>query len=667
MSVHYITEVASEPAESCAVPAPAPAPQSVVAPPPNEDPDLKVFEAVADYQGRGWHVLPLDRSAGYFAASKAEQESFTCAPEDIGTVFAGKDVGLHLAQSKIVGIDVDCSEAVPFLLAWLPPTCVVGREGKPCSWLFYRVDGEIAQNVSFRDCDETGKAVGELGGVKVHAVVALPPSRHRKTHKPLVWIDQSDPRIVEAQHFMAVVSTCFAMALIVRRWPGPHNRHEPTLALAGAFARLGWSLKQAEDAIRILVKLTNDHKLDDRLNEVRSTYKRYQASEQITGLSSLVKLLDSDTGCQKYLGRNLRDWLGMNNHDGAQEHGESGATQTRPLSVYALSAANLLNLDLAEPEFIVHPFLAAQALIMLFAMRGVGKTWVALELAVSVAIGRDFLAWAVPKARRVLFIDGEMSLASIKFRLKALLGNAEPPANLTIISSELLWRDNAPLNISQPRQQQRVDELLAELAEHGQKFDLIILDNLSSLVSGIEENSNSELDQFLQWLVKLRSQGYSVMAVHHAGKNGEQRGASRREDLLDTVIKLEDRKSVGLTSAKGASFEMKFTKLRGEPPDPISLAVTLTKDDQGNVKWLHEEGQKLPAYMKIVQGIHEHKPVTQNALAKQLGCSKQHVSAMIKIGVAKGLLNKGGMSLTPKGMELLAPLIHEMQEYANAL
>ena len=36
--------------------------------------------------------------------------------------------------------------------------------------------------------------------------------------------------------------------------------------------------------------------------------------------------------------------------------------------------------------------------------------------------------------------------------------------------------------------------------------------------------------QFQEWLLRLRRRGVSVLIVHHAGKGGEQRGKSRRED-----------------------------------------------------------------------------------------------------------------------------------------
>lgn len=630
--------------------------------------EKEVFKVVAKYLQQDFHILPINRKKGYCVLKKEQQTAFTCSLLEIESKFKGMDVGVDLWSSGLVGVDVDCLEVVEFLQKLLPPTCVVGREGKATSWMIYRLTGMIPKNLSFQGCDENGEVNGELGGLKVNAVVALPPTRHRKTQEVLTWTSVADPALIEAQQFVKIIGTCFAMALIARHWPGPGNRHEPTLALAGCLARAGMSFAEAKAAVRVLASVTGDAKLDERLNEVKSTYDHHLKGESTTGLPRLVKLLAATSGVQSYLEQNLKKWLCPNGASNTHEDIGSATGQSKSLSKYALSLGELMGMELPEQEFIVYPWLPLQALVMLFAARGVGKTWAGLELAISVALGRDYFAWTVPKPRRVLFIDGEMPLNSLKTRLKMLLGTTPSPPDLKIISSELLLRDNAPLNISQPHQQQRIDDLLNEMKVLGKAPDLIILDNLSSLVTGIDENSNSDLDQFLQWLVKLRSQGYSVMAVHHAGKNGDQRGGSRREDLLDTVVKLEKRESLNLVTTEGACFEISFTKLRGELFKPKSLVVALTTDGNGNHQWKHEEGHKQPAYMNIVQGIHEHKPVSQVELSEKLGCSRQHISTQVNACIDKGLLkkkgphNKTGLSLTPKGLEAVAALAVNPQD-----
>jgi hypothetical protein len=53
------------------------------------------------------------------------------------------------------------------------------------------------------------------------------------------------------------------------------------------------------------------------------------------------------------------------------------------------------------------------------------------------------------------------------------------------------------------------------------------------------ENEGESWVPMATWALARRREGRSVVFVHHAGKSGQQRGSSRREDLLDTVICLK--------------------------------------------------------------------------------------------------------------------------------
>ncbi|HVW56726.1 MAG TPA: AAA family ATPase [Rhizobiaceae bacterium] len=206
------------------------------------------------------------------------------------------------------------------------------------------------------------------------------------------------------------------------------------------------------------------------------------------------------------------------------------------LANFLLSAKTLAGLDIPPRDMIVVPFIATNSINLMYARRGLGKTWVGLTLAKAIALGEDFLAYEVPEARPVLFIDGEMPLADLQARVKAIgAGNID---NFEILSSEILHRDLHALNINREEDRELITAMLDRMAEQGRKPALIIVDNLSSMRMGVEENDNSALDLILLWLLTLRHKGYAILLVHHASKSGDQRGASRLEDLLDTTIKL---------------------------------------------------------------------------------------------------------------------------------
>jgi hypothetical protein len=100
-----------------------------------------------------------------------------------------------------------------------------------------------------------------------------------------------------------------------------------------------------------------------------------------------------------------------------------------PARLKVLTAAELLAMEITEREMLLDPFFPAKGLVMFYSKRGVGKTFVALCIAYAIASGGSYLRWKAPKPRRVLLIDGEMPLVTLKERLAniALSSATEPP------------------------------------------------------------------------------------------------------------------------------------------------------------------------------------------------------------------------------------------------
>ena len=118
--------------------------------------------------------------------------------------------------------------------------------------------------------------------------------------------------------------------------------------------------------------------------------------------------------------------------------------------------------------------------------------------------------------------------------------------------------------------------------------DLLILDNLSTLLTSRSEAASDAWVPMQKWFLRLRREGKSVLLIHHAGTNGRQRGTSRREDALDTVIAL--RRPENYSPEQGARFEIHFEKLRnrvdavGAMPFEAKLD-TLDVDGQRQIRW----------------------------------------------------------------------------------
>lgn len=326
-----------------------------------------------------------------------------------------------------------------------------------------------------------------------------------------------------------------------------------------------------------------------------------------------------------------------------QEPQEATNEGGRPLMEFVLTAPELAALELPPREYIVEPFIPEQSMTMMYSKRGTGKTFTAVTLGLCVARGEDFLGFHVGRERRVLYIDGEMTTAELQQRILALC--PKPPENLMIVPSEALFREDRPLNLQDEGDRERVNELLRALETGGRRPDLIILDNLSSLCGGVDENDNSALDSFLHWLVGIRHAGHAVMMIHHAGKSGSQRGASRREDLLDTSIELKeppkkDENGDELPRHPGAHFILWFPKTRGRRPEPEEIELKLIEDGNQLV-WTVDEVRVIDGSIELLKTIWETKPETQKQLAIYKGVTSGRISQICKKLRQRGLLEKG--------------------------
>jgi len=343
-------------------------------------------------------------------------------------------------------------------------------------------------------------------------------------------------------------------------------------------------------------------------------------------------------------GKDITDWLNMGHTIDELEKlvqsttpyvaavpAEQSPTHLPLELLRVVSIDELLRMALPPRQMLLAPFLPSQGLVLLFAKRGVGKTHVALGIAYAVATGGQFLRWSAEKPHKVLYVDGEMPAVSMQERLKMLklMNTKQPEPNFFNIVTPDLQSGLMP-NLSLDEGRQALDKLIVDV-------DLIVIDNISCLFRSGGENEAESWQAAQEWALDLRRRGKAVLFVHHAGKNGVQRGTSKREDILDTVVMLEH--ADGYKPSEGASFNVTFSKARHFSGEDATGFHACLSTQSGESYWIISD---IPSSDTKVKNVAEKKNsgATIQEIRDETGYSKSQVETLIKKGRDAGLITE---------------------------
>ena len=314
-------------------------------------------------------------------------------------------------------------------------------------------------------------------------------------------------------------------------------------------------------------------------------------------------------------------------------------SEPKQQSLQAIGINDFLKLDVPAREMLLSPILPERSLAMLYAPRGVGKSLVGPVHGIGCCSRR------IPSSL-VSATATECSVCRWGNAACFIAGTAEGNfgsvwgADIPNDRFRILAADNVEggINLSTEEGQQAIEPLLTDI-------DLLILDNLSTLLTSRSESASDAWVPMQNWLLQLRRQGKSVLLIHHAGTNGRQRGTSRREDALDTVIAL--RRPEDYSPEQGARFEIHFEKLRnrveGVGAMPFEARLdTLDVDGQQSIRWSCSD-LKPPMLMRAAELFGEG--LTVREVAATLRISKSEAGRLRIRALEDGLLSDIGSNL----------------------
>jgi hypothetical protein len=188
--------------------------------------------------------------------------------------------------------------------------------------------------------------------------------------------------------------------------------------------------------------------------------------------------------------------------------------------------------NVQDPTWLIPNMIPAHGIGMLYGESGSYKSFLALDMALSLAFGIPGQWGAPPVKNDVLFLAGEGPVATAKKRWPAWMewqGIEFRNDHRFFIGPEVpLYTDSAAW-----------ENVKKDLVELKANPSLIIIDTLTRLITGLDENSAKDASMVTKFMEQLaRYFECFVLAVHHTGKDQDKgaRGSSAFYANVDTVL-----------------------------------------------------------------------------------------------------------------------------------
>lgn len=236
-----------------------------------------------------------------------------------------------------------------------------------------------------------------------------------------------------------------------------------------------------------------------------------------------------------------------------------------------------------ELEHLIYPWLVKPSLSLIYAPRGLGKSYFAYYLSHRLACGQDCFGWIIEKPRRVIYFDAEMGrdhMINRGWHIERGLKNEHLDGLNTEDRLGLCSFDHTGgvmWNLADPVEQEY-------FTERSRGYDVIVIDNLLTCTAAINQG-DGDVEQWKRvqtWALERRNAGQSVIFIHHSGKAGVQLGTSMRENIMNVIIALKRFKSGAVEqSEESPGFVLEFEKCRdywGNCTEPLYVSFNITEN-----------------------------------------------------------------------------------------
>lgn len=354
---------------------------------------------------------------------------------------------------------------------------------------------------------------------------------------------------------------------------------------------------------RVVLLEDNDRAGRDHVRDVREKLGSKPAEIAILALPDLPEKGDVSDWLNR--GGTIEQLRELAEQALAQPDDGEGAAHKGAFTFQAVGSLNY-----RKPEFLIDSLMETSVLALIFGDPGCGKSFAAIDMALCVATGTPFHGHDV-KQGPVFYIAGE------GFNGLARRFAAWSKHRSVDIEDAPLFVSNRPAQFLDSGSAEQVSEAVAALAEQHGNPALIVIDTLARNFGPGDENSTSEMGQFVAAIDDLKAQfrGCAVLIVHHTGHNEKKRarGSMALKAALDCEYCLSKNESI---------VKLSNTKMKDADPPNVQTfkLVSVGLDDGGS-----------SAVLELTEDTasDRSKPLT----ASQKLAKESYIEAAIKSGI----------------------------------
>jgi hypothetical protein len=552
---------------------------------------LPLSERAVMYAEKGWHVLPVragtkgrykdGTSAHYLPRGHRDASCDPATVRQWWTRWPDANIGLNLAASGLVALDPDtykpdCGWQGFIADKTVPETLRQKSASGGEHYVFTAEDGakfpgQLCKNVDIKHEGYIMVEPSTFGGVRYEwqtdiAPAACPP-----------WVPRVKGKLPDTERKAREAAMPGAVGLERLRWalswfdPDAAGYDKWKERLMAVHAETGGS-----DAGLALVEEWSQQGEKYKPGEITRKWRGFKLGGGIT-LDAIMRDLP------------LVAQLGA----GPGEYMPRGMTRTlvqvvhRTAPAFAFTAVG--DLEVRPSEFLIDGLIETDSLGLIFGDPGCGKSFIAADIALSVATGDPFHGRPT-KQGAVFFIAGE-GHSGLARRFQAWAKHRG--RGLTGVP---MFKSNRAAQFLDAASAQAVaDAVDALVSAHGVPH-MIIVDTLARNFGPGDENSTSEMGAFVAAMDDLRGRhpGCVVLIVHHSGHGDKQRARGAmalkgaidfeyRAEKSDDTITLTNTKMKDATGPDPLAFRLQGVPL-ADGAYSAAMVPTVAPEGRGKLK-----------------------------------------------------------------------------------